>query len=55
MRKSALLLLGLALASIAFTSCKGRTLDNVEPTGDTIEVNPGPIAPADTVDSLQNL
>ena len=24
--------------ALSFTGCKGRTLDNVEPTGDTIEV-----------------
>lgn len=54
MKKSFLFLLGLALTAATLTSCKGRTLDNVEPTGDTIEVNPGPIAPADTVDTLQN-
>ncbi len=23
---------------LTFTSCKGRTMDNVEPTGDTVEV-----------------
>lgn len=28
------LLAGVAL----FTSCKGRTMDNMEPTGDTVEV-----------------
>lgn len=26
------------LAAVAIVSCKGRTLDNVEPTGETIEV-----------------
>lgn len=29
-----------ALFVLAATACKGRTTENVEPNGDTIEVNP---------------
>lgn len=32
---------------IAFTGCKGRTMENMQPTGDTVEVVPDTI-PADT-------
>lgn len=32
------LFLGIAILSMAMFSCKGRTIDNVEPTGDTVEV-----------------
>lgn len=31
---------GILLLALAATSCKGRTNQNVEPTGETIEVNP---------------
>lgn len=29
-----------ALALSILTSCKGRTMENMKPTGDTVEVNP---------------
>ncbi|MCH5226933.1 MAG: hypothetical protein J1F16_03835 [Muribaculaceae bacterium] len=31
-------LFGLLLTSLALGSCKGRTVENMEPTGDTVEV-----------------
>ena len=34
---------------MAATSCTGRTNDNVEPTGETIEVNPMQPAEADSM------
>lgn len=37
-KKSAYAALAL-VAMAAFAGCKGRTLDNVEPTGETVEVN----------------
>lgn len=42
------------VAAIAMTAtgCKGRTTDNVEPTGDTVEVNP--MAPESEVPDSMN-
>lgn len=31
-------LLAAALAVVSMASCKGRTVENMEPTGDTVEV-----------------
>ena len=31
-------IIAVALLSIALSSCKGRTMENMEPTGDTVEV-----------------
>lgn len=42
---------GAILTSLALVSCAGRTNDNVEPTGETIEVNP--VAPSET-DSMNH-
>lgn len=28
----------IVIASACFSSCKGRTMENMEPTGDTVEV-----------------
>lgn len=39
---------GAILMTFAATSCKGRTTANVEPTGETIEVNPVEPAEADS-------
>lgn len=36
------------LTALALTGCKGRTLENVEPTGDTVEV----VVATDTVPSV---
>lgn len=37
--KNAMLLGGMALlVSLGMSSCKGRTMENMEPTGDTVEV-----------------
>lgn len=40
-----------AAVSLLLPSCKGRTLDNVEPTGETVEVV---VNAADTVASAVN-
>lgn len=37
-RRYAFIAASAVLAGVAFVSCKGRTLDNVEPTGETVEV-----------------
>ena len=38
MLKSAVCLAAVSLLALVATSCKGRTNDNMEPTGDTVEV-----------------
>lgn len=40
-----------ALSFLCLTACKGRTADNVEPTGDTVEVVISPWALLDTLPS----
>ena len=37
-----------ALTLLALPSCKGRTMENMTPTGDTVEVVPDAI-PADSI------
>lgn len=49
--KSFSILAAAALLSLGAVACKGRTNDNVEPTGDTVEVNP--LQPAET-DSMNH-
>lgn len=40
---------GVALLTLGmFASCKGRTMSNMEPTGDTVEVQIAPL-PSDTI------
>ena len=36
--RRALLFMGVATFLIVESGCKGRTIENVEPTGDTVEV-----------------
>lgn len=37
-RRYAFIAASAVLVGVAFVSCKGRTLDNVEPAGETVEV-----------------
>ena len=39
MRKLFLLTAGMAVLAIAASGCKGRTMENMVPTGDTVEVD----------------
>ncbi len=48
-RRYALIAASAVVAGVAFVSCKGRTTDNVEPTGETIEV----VVPMDTTVIMQ--
>lgn len=49
--KSLTILAAVAILSLGATGCKGRTNDNVVPTGDTVEVTP--VQPAET-DSMNH-
>lgn len=39
MRKLFLLTAGMAVLALAATGCKGRTMENMVPAGDTVEVD----------------
>ncbi len=45
----------MAVASLALASCKGRTLHNMVPTGDTVEVNPMPAGEATDQDNPESI
>ena len=47
--KSLALFAAVTLITIGATACKGRTNDNVTPTGDTVEVTPMPSAENDSM------
>ena len=47
---SALLIAMVAIGSLS--SCKGRTMKNMEPTGDTVEVEITPLVPDAEEDSV---
>ncbi len=52
MRKLFLLTAGMAVLAIAATGCKGRTMENMVPTGDTVEVDAPDVRAAAAEDSI---
>lgn len=53
MNKKRLIFAGLCLLIAgAFMSCKGRTMKNMEPTGDTVEVQVTPLVPEAAEDTV---
>lgn len=51
MRKLPVVAFAAAIA-VAATACKGRTMENVQPTGDTVEVTP--LEPAEATPDVMN-
>ncbi len=52
MRKLFLLTAGMAVLALAASGCKGRTMENMVPTGDTVEVDAPDVRAAAAEDSL---
>ena len=52
MRKLFLLTAGMAALAIAATGCKGRTMENMVSTGDTVEVDAPDVRAAAAEDSI---
>ncbi|HBC20660.1 MAG TPA: hypothetical protein DC009_00835 [Porphyromonadaceae bacterium] len=55
MRKLFLLTAGMAALAVAATGCKGRTMENMVPTGDTVEVDAPDVRAAAAEDSIAAL
>jgi len=47
-------LLAAVLFLLIFSSCKGRTMENMEPAGDTVEVNIDTVHHQTVVDTAMN-
>lgn len=48
-KRIAVAIVATILVSITLASCEGRKMSNMQPTGDTVELEVVPVSPADSI------